>query len=273
VLAVLPFFVGCGFVPIGSERPQELVDQSALDSLIGQDDQSILLSLGRPDAAFYSEKLSYFIYGALGKRYQMLFLPFPVWESVAPERELYCVLLEFDEENIFRHYRMKHHSKAMTNTSGCAYRFFTRKKLGTFTVRYFYPIFTREESGTSAVRDFEEEDADAQMDLFWKMRLVDPPVAHRWLCRAADQGNSDASYHLGGSFRYGTNGLPIDPARAYVWYSLAAQSGYRRAKIQRQELLEEISANQLKEGQALLDIWQPGQCEQELVGLEPVKMP
>lgn len=117
------------------------------------------------------------------------------------------------------------------------------------------------------------EDADAQMDLYWMMHLVNPPVAYRWLCRAADQGNSDALYQLGVSFRYGIDGLPIAPARAYVWYSLAAQSGYHRAKIHRQELLKEMSPNQLKEGQALLDIWQPGQCEQELVGLEPVKIP
>ena len=138
VLAVLPFFAGCGAtLEIGSEHPQELVDQSALDSLIGENKQSILLSLGRPDAAFDSEKSSYLIYGAYGKQYEIYFVFVPVWGGVDPEGELFCVLLEFDEENIFRRYRMKHYSLMDKNRtpSDCAFSFFTQKEINTFTDR------------------------------------------------------------------------------------------------------------------------------------------
>jgi len=151
VLSVLPLFSGCGaLIPVGSERPQKLVDKSVLDSMIGQDDQTVLLALGRPDLAFGNEKISYFTYGALGKMYQLLFIiPIPTGMEIDPEGELYCVLLEFDEKNIFRRYRMKHHSSMVTKTHGsgvisykiypsdCASIFFSQKELDTFTLREF----------------------------------------------------------------------------------------------------------------------------------------
>lgn len=165
VLAVLPFFSGCGFAPIGpgfgSEQPQELVGQSVLDSLIGQDKQSILFSLGRPEATLYSENASFFIYGAQGEQYQIGvtgFPPFPLVDVVPGD--LYCVLLEFDEENIFHSYRMKHRwlGDNQRVPYDCAFPFFTQEELGTFTGRHFYPKLTREESEESQKLNENTED-------------------------------------------------------------------------------------------------------------------
>jgi len=109
-----------------------------------------------------------------------------------------------------------------------------------------------------------EVDAWVLMELYWRLHLTETQAAHRWLCRAADQGSTDASYQLGVLYRYGIDGLPVDHARSYLWYSLAAQGDYHRAKVQRQALLSEISADQLEKGKALLDSWQPGQCERDV---------
>jgi hypothetical protein len=113
VLAVLSCFAGCVPIPIGSEPPAELADNQTLDSLIGEDKSTILTSLGRPDVALIGEKSNYFIYGGYGDEYQLVFmfwLPF-MWQTDSGGK-LFCVLLEFDEEDIFRRYRIERHSVA-----------------------------------------------------------------------------------------------------------------------------------------------------------------
>jgi hypothetical protein len=265
---------GCFFTSFPSGQPEEFTMRTKeTDFLLGSTSKEVLDLFGPPHSIAHKDNATYFIYQWRSTALTMVwFLYIPIAIGPDEDKELHCILMEFGEDDVLRNYKIDTEGTKFLEDSfysSCTEVFGMRG----YTSMVPTPAISKEQYLEALQERAMQGEADAQMDLFWKMRLVDPPVAHRWLCRAADQGNSDASYHLGGSFRYGTNGLPIDPARAYVWYSLAAQSGYRRAKIQRQELLEEISANQLKEGQALLDIWQPGQCEQELVGLEPVKMP
>jgi hypothetical protein len=113
VLAVLSCFAGCVPIPIGSEPPAELADNQTLDSLIGVDKSTILTSLGRPNVALIGEKSSYFIYGGYGDEYQLLFMFwFPYMWQMDSGGKLFCVLLEFDEEDIFRRYRIERHSVA-----------------------------------------------------------------------------------------------------------------------------------------------------------------
>ena len=106
-LVVLPLLVGCIPVPVGSKYPPALVGESALESMIGENNESILVSLGSPGVVLSSETSTYYIYGAHGSEYQALLM---VWVPVAgqesPKGKLFCVLLEFDDEKIFRRYKI-----------------------------------------------------------------------------------------------------------------------------------------------------------------------
>ena len=119
-LAVLPFLAGCIPVPVGSEHPPELVSQPTLDSLIGEDKRSILGLLGRPDAVFSNEASSYFVYGAYGSEKQVLLMVWvPIFAQKYSDGRLFCVLLEFNKENIFRRYRINDYSRNWSDLCSC----------------------------------------------------------------------------------------------------------------------------------------------------------
>ena len=59
-------------MPLYSEPPANLVDESTLDGLIGRRKESIISILGHPEFELSGKKVSYFIYGGGGDEHQLL---------------------------------------------------------------------------------------------------------------------------------------------------------------------------------------------------------
>jgi len=247
VLAVLSCFTGCVPIPVGSEHPFGLVDQQTLDSLIGEDKSTILTSLGRPNFALVGEKSSYFIYGAYGDEYQLLLMVWvPVFGQKYPEGKLFCILIEFDEGNIFRRYEIERHSVIWSgvwsciekNISDCKSTFFSKEELESFS-----------RGDTWNVR----------------ARLVKEVGIY---CSNADLGHPDAQYHIGRLYHAGDL-LKQDLVQSYVWYSLAANNGFELAAIELNKIKSVLSPVEIIEANKLLSTWQAGKCRENLLRAAP----
>ena len=114
----------------------------------------------------------------------------------------------------------------------------------------------------------EQGDAEAQLQLYWSSK---EPRRLTWLRRSADHGLAEASYRIGRLYQHGQEGLPRDNARAYLWYRLASIGGHSQAKIELQDMLPEMSAEQMDEAGRLFHEWKPGQCESVIIGDIPSK--
>lgn len=84
-------------------------------------------------------------------------------------------------------------------------------------------------------------------------------------CPNADLGHADAQLHIGNIHYYGAYGQKIDLVRAWIWYSLAAQSACAIAAEQLARVTAELNPKQLAEAKRQLAAWQPGQCIEDLI--------
>jgi len=71
-----------------------------------------------------------------------------------------------------------------------------------------------------------------------------------WYTKAAEQGLANAQYDLGHMYEYGDE-APKDYKQAFFWYTKAAEQGFYLAKEARDNMLEEMSQNQIEEVQKL----------------------
>ncbi len=69
---------------------------------------------------------------------------------------------------------------------------------------------------------------------------------------AAAQGNATAQFNLGLIYATGSKAVEADPARAYMWFTLAAQSGEPNAMRNRRVAQARLSAGQLQQAQQLV---------------------
>ena len=105
-------------------------------------------------------------------------------------------------------------------------------------------------------------------EIYLSMYWEDPSDTNalRWLCRSADNENTKARFRLGLLYEMGSEGVPKDSIKAYMWYRLAAYRGdYMMASEQARRLREEQTTEQLSHAEYLIQEWSPGQCEQELL--------
>ncbi|MDP5070034.1 MAG: sel1 repeat family protein [Congregibacter sp.] len=72
--------------------------------------------------------------------------------------------------------------------------------------------------------------------------------ASAWYQKAADQGDADAMLALGRMYRAGW-GMEADLVNAYIWLNLASARGQAAAQQARQEILSQLSAEELNEAQ------------------------
>lgn len=283
-LVILPFLTGCIPIPVGSKQPPGLVSQQTLDSLIGEDRTTILTSLGRPNDVLVSGKSSYFIYGGHGDEYQVLLL---IWVPVAAQNyetdKLFCVLLEFDEENVFRRYSIERHSKFWSseeNVSDCASTFFSPEELESFKlsnaeVDYLIKLQLLEMARQGG--------SHAQWELYQKYPTDESIV---WLCRSADQGNISARNEIGQLYLYGSDqyrkfkNIYIEPdlPRSCMWFHLAGKAKiteprkalelpndsahYESVEVKR--TAKAMTKNEIAKAKKLILDWEPGQCERDL---------
>lgn len=108
-------------------------------------------------------------------------------------------------------------------------------------------------------------DPEAQYKLWW---LSEGPEQYRWLCRAADQGHSEARIRIGILYESGSVGFRRDLVRTYVWYKLAAPEDPWAAR-HAERIRSSLSPNEIAEAERLLSAWEPGQCERDLVPADP----
>lgn len=80
---------------------------------------------------------------------------------------------------------------------------------------------------------------------------ADGVKASRWYLMAAGQGHLDAQYSLGTMFKLG-RGVPADLVQAYLWFDRAAEQGSGNARVQRDFLSEQLTAEQLEEARQIL---------------------
>jgi hypothetical protein len=74
-------------------------------------------------------------------------------------------------------------------------------------------------------------DLPTQSELATTCGEFGPLVEWQWLCLAAHNGDSTAQYKIGGLYADGKEPVSQDLVKAYVWYSLAAASGFKMPEI------------------------------------------
>jgi TPR repeat protein len=78
--------------------------------------------------------------------------------------------------------------------------------------------------------------------------------------RAADQGHLPAQFQLGRYYVEG-KGVPLDLARAYRWFFLAARDGHKEAAIERDKITGALTAEQMKEAKQRIAEFTPKRME------------
>ena len=90
--------------------------------------------------------------------------------------------------------------------------------------------------------------------------------AMRWYRAAAEQGYAKAQNSLGAMYEYG-DGVPQDYIRALMWFSLAASDltgEYKERNVKsRDEIAEEMAAEEIAEAERLAREWKPKSSESQ----------
>ena len=105
-------------------------------------------------------------------------------------------------------------------------------------------------------------DSTKMLKLYW----ISPagPNNTKWLCRAADKENPIAQNRVGLLYSHGSEGLPKDMVKAFVWYQQAAANGSRDAHNEMLSIQQAFTADQFARLEELTMNWKPGQCERDL---------
>jgi hypothetical protein len=119
-------------------------------------------------------------------------------------------------------------------------------------------------------KNAKQGEAEEQLQLYYNAVKQDPVVAHRWLCESADQGHPEARYRLAILYENGSEGIRKDSVMAYVWYTLAGESGeYWGGRNALRLMKDNLSTEAIKQAEDMVRKRQPGQCEHEIFGTEP----
>ena len=105
--------------------------------------------------------------------------------------------------------------------------------------------------------------SEAMLQTYWDD--LQHQDAKKWLCLAADTGHPEAQYRLGLLYENGSEGMPIDKTRAYMWYRISASgASYMRAADHAKRVHDGLNPDQAAQADALVREWEPGQCERDL---------
>jgi len=105
--------------------------------------------------------------------------------------------------------------------------------------------------------DWSANDAQYKLGIaYYNGRNVpqDYSEAYKWLCMAADQGNSDAVAVLG-AMLFAGHGIPKDLVLAHVYFNMAAARGHSAAGPSRDAVTPLLTASQLETAQKLASKW------------------
>ena len=93
-------------------------------------------------------------------------------------------------------------------------------------------------------------------------------VVWRWHCLAAHQGDPDAQYNIGESYRLGREPAEIDSVRAYSWHILASTQGHKAASQALARLSTKLTADQIAEAGSLAPAWTSNTAQCDLNTIE-----
>jgi TPR repeat protein len=111
----------------------------------------------------------------------------------------------------------------------------------------------------------EKSNDEVYLQFYYNTVEADSTSAHRWLCKSADQGNSEARYRLGMLYENGGEGIRKDYVSSYLWYVLSSQSGSYWGGRHALRLRENhLNAESITAAENMVAAWQPGQCEIDL---------
>ena len=102
--------------------------------------------------------------------------------------------------------------------------------------------------------DQQHAEAQAELGVLYKLgRGVkeDAAEAARWFRRAADSGVGIAQLNLARAYKDGA-GVKKDLAESYAWFTIAAGNGYVDGMSYRARIVEEMSADEIKNGERLV---------------------
>lgn len=275
-LAVLPFMTGCGeaYVVINTKYPSGLVDQQTLDLLIGEEKQTVLLALGLPRTALVSKTSSYFLYGDIAPGHELGLaggvLPFGYGSTGFAS--VICILLEFDEESVFRRYQIAQHIRGKSEiscVSDCGLSFFTLNELESFMKKdvevdaFKMKLYLEREKVLQEKAD--RGDPNSGFELY-KIRKYHGEYDFKRLCTLAEQGDYRAQWELGYLHANGLYGVRKDLVLSAMWYGLVKSAGHNPGGFD--SIRERLTPAQRIEAEHLYESWKPGQCEHEIFGSE-----
>ena len=81
-------------------------------------------------------------------------------------------------------------------------------------------------------------------------------AAAQWFLRAARQGYAKAQNHIGVRYALG-DGIGSDEVQALMWLTIAANSGYKLADINRDALAKKMESISVAKALDLAKTWQP----------------
>ncbi len=87
------------------------------------------------------------------------------------------------------------------------------------------------------------------------------------LITKAEQGDAHSQYLLGGDYEFGIGIIPQDYVQALMWYNLAASDltgEYKERNVKnREEIAEELTAEEIAEAERLAREWKPKSSESQ----------
>jgi hypothetical protein len=233
ILTLLSGCIAAATVP--TEEPEPPFQEEVLDSLKGSTKQEVRQKFGAPLYEFDGAEKSYFLYeGRVDTAgiYALLGIPIPVW----PDTNI-CSLLEFGPDK-----RLKNHETygAYVGIGGPG---------GSTMAEDCRDAFWSDEERVALrqVTPYKRRGADKYFETWWKF------------CHAAHRGDDQARFDFGNSYRWGRGPVESDHVRAYLWYTLAGNTGY--AALYKDQEAAAMTPEQLADAERLVAEWQPNPAE------------
>ena len=263
---------GCWGATIPHDVPDSFADPYIVNSLIGEPRENVIEQRGLPNLELTDENQKYMIYHTLGDGTDVMFfiwVPFPIPDFGDRQQDstLHCLRFEIDSNNLVVGFKLK---------SGGWMEWFSTESLNQNCLEFFWSkkeIRNFQSLSAPNLEKYAENGlAVDQLELYRLFVANNPRKALRWLCKAADGGNSEATYRVGKFFEWGNDSwdkwsrdvrVQTDFIQAYVWYSRSSRYGSLPSFVNRHLNSEQLA----RAKQALID-WKPGQCEKFLVFVE-----
>lgn len=249
---------GCAAV-VPAEEQKPPFSEKVLESLLGSTNEDIEQKFGRPNREFLGKDRSYFVYqGRRAIAFAILMgLPIPM-----EGQTMVCSILEFGPDLRLRGYDTFGEYVGivgMKSLGDCENYFWSDKELAELQRDHEAEIEKRVEEG----------DPETAYDYAYHLDF-DRSYSERfrWYCLAAQAGHAKARYQLGRYYQHGY-GIEENARKAYQWYTLSLEAEHSdEVARQREQLLKDMTPEQIAEAERLAAEWQsnPAECEVNVQG-------